>query len=187
MTDPHEDLAPETAREVRFRIVQQLPLMVILVVLWMLLWGAISWLNLVTGVVLAIVVVRVFYLPSVELTWRFDPFAFAVFFGHFVVELVVASVQVAYLSFRGVERNSVIAVQLSSRSDLMTTLTAIAIALLPGSIVVEVDRDRSILYLHVLNTPDQARADRAHRAVLAVERRIVRALGSRDDLRRLAG
>ena len=187
MSETDHGKEPETRREVRFRVVQQLPLIVVLVVLWMLLWGSISWLNLVSGIVLALVVTRVFYLPSVELTGRFNPLAFAVFFGGFVVDLVVASFQVAFLAFRGVRRNSVVAVQLASRSDLMTTLTAIAISLIPGSIVVEVDRDRSIVYVHVLNTENRERAEFARRDVLAVERRIVHALGSRADMRRVDG
>jgi multicomponent Na+:H+ antiporter subunit E len=177
--------APETRSEARWRMRQQLPVIALLVVLWMMLWGAVSVLNLVTGTVLAVLVTRVFYLPTVALTGRFDPWRALVFLGVFVVDLTRGSLQVAFLAVRGVRSNSVVAVQLDSRSDLMTTLTAVAVSLVPGSIVVEVDRDRSILYLHVLATPDRDAAAAAGRTVLAVERRIVRACGSAADLRRV--
>jgi multicomponent Na+:H+ antiporter subunit E len=161
----------------------------VLVLLWMLLWGNVSWLNLVTGLALAVFVTRVFYLPPVELTGRLHPWHLAVFVGNFVWQLVVASFQVAAQAFapRPVSRNAVIAVQLYTRSDLIMTLTAITLSLIPGSLVLEADREKSILYLHVLNTPDTDAVEKARGAVLLIERRLVRALGSRADLERLNG
>ncbi|GAB2451444.1 multicomponent Na+:H+ antiporter subunit E [Conyzicola lurida] len=169
------------------RMLHQLPLIVVLVILWMLLWGNPSWLNLVTGLVLAVFVTRVFYLPPVDLTGRFHPWHFAVFVGNFSFQLVTASFQVAAQAFapRPVKRNAVIGVQLYTRSDLIMTLTAIALSLIPGSLVLEADREKSILYLHVLNTPTTDAVENARSQVLRIERRIVLALGSRDDLERL--
>jgi len=174
-------------KRLRVRMLHQLPLIVVLVILWMLLWGNVSWLNLVTGLVLAIVVTRVFYLPPVDLTGRLHPWHLAVFVGNFAWQLVTASFLVAAQAFakRPVSRNSVIAVQLYTRSDLIMTLTAIALSLIPGSLVLEADREKSILYLHVLNTPDTVAVEKARQQVLLIERRIVRALGSRDDLERV--
>ena len=177
----------EIARErVKWRLRNQLPLIVVLVVLWMLLWGAVSWLNLATGILLAILVTRVFYLPSVELAGRFNLWYALVFLWHFAGDLVRASFQVALLAFRGVRTNSVIAVQLVSRSDLITTLTAISISLIPGSIVIEVDRERSILYLHVIDTEDESDVAGAHDLVMRVEARIIRTLGSANDVEKVS-
>ena len=178
----------ETRNEgVRWRIRRQLPLLVALVLLWMLLWGSFSWLNLATGIILAIAVTNGLYLPPVELAGRFNPLWFAVFLGTFLSELVVASFQVAFRAFARdpVRTNAVVAVQLRTRSDFIMTITAIALSLIPGSLIVEVDRDRSILYLHALGTRDQSDNDRVRNDVLTVEGRLVRALGSTDDVRRL--
>ena len=70
--------------------------------------------------------------------------------------------------------NSIIAVQLLTRSDLVTTLTAEAISVVPGTVVVDIDRERGLLYLHALGTrtrgrhrahpPQRARHRGAHRA-----------------------
>jgi multicomponent Na+:H+ antiporter subunit E len=173
-------------KELRWRFLEQLPLLVGLVVLWMLLWGSFSWLNLVTGVILAFLVTRFFYLPPVELSGRLNPWWLLVFLVQFALELVVASFQVAWQAVSPTfqPRNSVIAVQLLTRSDFITTATAISLSLIPGSIVVEVDRGASILYLHVLNTPDRASVEQFRAKALGVERKLVRALGSKDDLER---
>lgn len=177
---------PRVRAAVQWRVWRQLPLLVGLVVLWMLLWGVIDWLSLATGIVVAVVVTRLFYLPPVELSGRFNPWWFLVFLGRFLAELVVASFQVAFQALRPrpIASNAVIAVDLVTRSDFITTTTAIAISLIPGSLVVEVDRHRSILYLHVLAVSDRDAADMVRMRVLAVERSLVRAFGSVDDVER---
>jgi multicomponent Na+:H+ antiporter subunit E len=166
---------------------QQVPVIVALIALWMLLWGNVTWLNLVTGLVLALIVTRVFYLPPVDLSGRFHPWWVLVFLAHFVWKLVVASFQVAAQAFapRPFVPNAVIGVQLFTRSDIIMTLTALTLSLIPGSLVVEADRGRSILYLHVLRTPDLDAVESARTQVMRIERRLVRAIGSRQDLERM--
>lgn len=177
---------PEVRKRVGWVLWQQLPLLIALIVLWMLLWGTVSWISFATGVIVAVVVTRVFYLPPVELSGRINPFWGIVFLGRFFADVFVASFQVAAQAFRprGVRSNAVIAVDLVTRSDFITTLTAIAISLIPGSLVLEVDRDRSILYLHAIGVEDLAGAERVREKVLSVERGIVRAVGSKLDVER---
>lgn len=184
MTEPTS--GRELRQETRSSIVQQLPLLFVLVVLWMLLWGAVSWLNLVTGIILAIVVTRVFYLPPVDLSGRFNPFWLAVFVGQFFFELFVASFQVAFLALRPrrVVHNSIVEVQLRTRSDLILTVVAIAMSLVPGSFVIESDRMRSRLYFHALNTEDQQSVEGVRTKALQLERLLVRSFGSLDDIER---
>ncbi len=179
------EVAPATRKELRWRIWVQLPLIVVLVALWMLLWGTLSWLSFVSGIAVAFAVTRAFYLPPVELSGRFNPFWFIVFLARFAVDLVVASFQVAFQAIgpRGINRNSVVAVDLVTRSDFIMTLTSITLSLIPGSIVVEVDRHQSIIYLHALNTGDDAAVTALRLKVLSVERALVRALGSAADVR----
>jgi multicomponent Na+:H+ antiporter subunit E len=176
-----------TRTEVGRGILQQLPLLVALVVLWMVLWGQFTWLSLATGIVVALIVTRVFYLPPVELSGRINLWYTLVFLVHFFFDVAVASFQVAFqaLSPRRVPRSSVIGIQLRTRSDLVMTLDAIAMSLVPGSLVVEADRERSILYLHTFATESQEDVEAMRRKVLVVEARIVRAIGSRADLERI--
>ena len=180
-----QETEPITKKELRWRIWQQLPLLVVLVLLWMMLWGSLTPLTIVTGVIVAVGVTRAFYLPPVELSGRFNPLWFVVFLARFLLELVKASFQVAWraLSPSPIGRSSVVAVQLLTRSDFITTLTAIAVSLIPGSIVVEVDRAGGVLYVHAIGAAKREQIDKVRDDVLDIEVLIVRALGSTDDLR----
>ena len=177
-----------SAHEIGRSLLRQLPLLVGLVVLWMFLWNQLTVLSAVTGVLVALLVTRVFFLPPVELSGRFDVRWALVFLGRFVFDLVVASVEVAWKAVRprGVRSNAIVAVQLHTRSDFVMTLVAEAASLVPGSLVVEADRERSILYMHALAVEDAEGVEQVRASVLGFERRIARALGSADDLRRIA-
>ena len=174
-------------RNAKVRLWLQVPLLVVLVVLWMLLWGQFTPLSFVTGLVLAVVVTRAFYLPPVEFSGRLNLWHLGLFAGHFFWRLVVGSFQVALQAFspQPIRGNGVIAVQLFTRSDLIMTLTAITVSLIPGSLVLEADRERSILYLHVLGAGPGDSVATARAEVTRVERSLVRALGSREDLERM--
>jgi len=174
-------------RRMRVRLWQQVPLIVMLIVLWMLLWGQFTALSFATGLVVALLVTRAFYLPPIDLSGRLHPGHLAVFVGIFSWKLVVGSFQVAFQAFspQPIRGNGVIAVQLFTRSDLIMTLTAITLSLIPGSLVLEADRERSILYLHVLGAGPGDSVDRTRADAARIERRLVRAIGSREDLERM--
>lgn len=179
------DETQPTRVEVRRGILQRIPLLAALVLLWIALWGEITLLSGLSGLVVALVVTRLFYLPPVELSGRFNIGWFLVFVGRLVRDLVVASVLVAAQAFapRPIRANAIIAVKLRTASDFIMTMTATAVSLVPGSIVVEIDRDTATLYLHVLGASHEADIASAREKVLATERGLVRAMGSRDDLR----
>ena len=190
MGQPEEVKGREVSNgEVRRRFLQQLPLLVGLILLWMVLWNQFTVLSLLTGVAVAVIVTRVFYLPPVELPGRINLWYTLVFLAHFFLDVALASFQVAFqaLNPRPIPRSSVIGIQLRTRSDLIMTLDAIAMSLVPGSLVVEADRERGILYLHTFATRTKDDVEAMRRKVLVVEARIVRAIGSRGDLARIGG
>jgi multicomponent Na+:H+ antiporter subunit E len=159
-----------------------------LVAVWVLLWGSLTWLTVVGGVLVALVVVAVFPLPPI----MFDGIrvgALLTFTGFFLRDLVVASAQIAWLAVRPGEppRSAVIAVPLRVPSDLVLTLTAEALSLIPGSLIVEADRVTGTLYVHVIGVRSMDDVERARRSVVAVEARIVRAIGSDTDRQSLEG
>lgn len=179
--------APREQRPLGRQLLRQLPYALWLVVVWLALWGDLSVLTVVSGILVAVFVVRFFYLPPAESTGRFNPYRFAILIGMFVADLVRASFEVAWLAIRPrpVQVSSVIQVDLRTTSDLVMTLTAEAVTLVPGSFVVEVDRPNTILYLHVLDARSAQDCERMRRAALRQEERIIRAIGSADDVRRV--
>ncbi len=158
-----------------------------LVTIWVLLWGDLSWGNVLAGLVLGVAVLLFFPLPPVTFGGRLRPGALLVLAVTFAGELVTASLHVAAVAVRpGYRpRGAVIAVPLRVRTDLNLALTAEVISLVPGTLILEVDRDRGVLYVHVLDVrgPEDLTAGRER--TLAVERRIVRAVGSPAEVRQL--
>lgn len=163
---------------------QKVPLLIWLVFVWGALWQDFSLGNLVFGALIAFGVSKAFYLPPVELTGRFNVFRAIVFALRFLGEVTVASVQVLYLAVvRGPAiRNAVIAVPLRSKSDLLMTATGHVLSLIPGSLVVEVDRGTSTLYVHALNVSTPEGVEKARAEIQEIEARLIRVMGSREEL-----
>lgn len=177
---PIDDAPPARTR---ITIRQQLPLLAALVVLWMMLWGSTTPLTIVTGIVVAVVVTRSFYLPAVELSGRFNLIWFIVFVGRVLGEMAVASFQVALVAVgpRARHSSALVKVDLTTRSDFILTGTALAVSLVPGSVVIEVDRSSTVLYVHSLSVRTPADVEKARAHVLGLERDLLRAWGSRDE------
>jgi multicomponent Na+:H+ antiporter subunit E len=156
-------------------------------VIWILLWGDVSWGNLAGGLLVSTVVLALFPLPSVRLHGRIRPLGVLRFALHFVGDLVVSSVQVAWVAVRPSRelRNAVVAVRLRVPSDFNLALTSEAVTLVPGSVTVEADRESATLYVHLLDVRDRAEVERLRHRVRALEGRLVRAIGSDEELRRL--
>lgn len=171
-------------RSLGWRLWQRLPLLVVLVALWMLLWGDISLLSALSGIVVALIVTSVFYLPPVELSGRFNPFRLVVFLVRFAADVVAGSVLVAVRTVlpRPIRHNAILGVPLRTTSDFVMTMTATTMSLIPGTLVIEIDRDRAVLFLHVIVVHDEQGIEQVHRTVLATEARIVRIAGSASDL-----
>lgn len=167
---------------------QDAPLLVWLVFVWGALWRDFSAGNLVFGALLALAVSLVFYLPPVELSGRFNVFRAVLFALGFVWNVTVASVEVFYLAVvRGPAiRNAVIAVPLRSRSDLMLTAVGHILSLIPGSLVVEVDRAKSTLYVHALNVATPEKAAKVRADIQQIEAGLIRVMGTRAELAQLA-
>jgi multicomponent Na+:H+ antiporter subunit E len=131
--------------------------------------------------------VRVFRLPPVILSGRFNVWRAAVFAGAFLRDVTLASFEVLYLAvFRGPRTTSaIITVQLRTESDLLVTFVGHVLTLVPGSYVVEVDRRTSTLYLHVLNVNDEAGVEKARASVMMIEERLIRMMGTKEELAEL--
>ncbi|ROT32836.1 Na+/H+ antiporter subunit E [Micromonospora sp. HM5-17] len=159
-----------------------------LVTVWSLWWGEFSWGNVVGGVLVATVVLVVFPLPPVTFEGRLRPLALAHLVVRFVIELVVASVQVGWAAVRPRYRlrNAIVGVRLRIPTDLNLTLTAEVLSLVPGTLIIETERKTGTLYLHVLNVRDATDVAAARTSTHALEARLVRAIGSPAELRELS-
>jgi multicomponent Na+:H+ antiporter subunit E len=166
-----------------------LPLLAGLVVLWLLLWGDVSWANVLSGLAVALLATLVLPLPALRAPVRLRPLRVLALLARFAVDLVRASAQVAWLAVRPGRqpRNSVVGVALHSGSDLFVAMTAQLVSLVPGSVIVEIgprpgEEEPVWMYVHALGVADPAARERTRRAVRDTERRVVRTFATRDAL-----
>ncbi len=165
-------------RPARYRSLQ-LPMLLWLTVVWMALWREVSITTVVGGFVVATIGCLLFPLPPLRLDVRLRPLALLWLVVRFGADVVVSSVQVAWVVLRPRRplRNAVVEVTLRTPSDFVLTIVAEMTCLIPGSLAVEAHRSTHTLYLHVLDVGDRAGAERFRERVLDQETRVVRALG----------
>lgn len=124
-----------------------------LTAVWVLLWGTLSVANVLGGIVVAVGIRLLLPLPTVPTEGRLRPLVLLQLLGLIGRELVVSSAQVAWLSVRPgpPPHASIGAVPLTTQSDLVLTLVVNVLNIQPGTLVVDMDRDTRVLYVHVLD------------------------------------
>jgi multicomponent Na+:H+ antiporter subunit E len=166
-------------------------------VVWVGLWGSVTAANVLGGVAVAVALLVLLPLPEDAGSVRVpssgsgpaqvQPLAVVRYLVFFAVELVKASLIVVWQVLRpgGELRQAVIAVDAIGASDLLLTVVANSVSLTPGTLTVEVDRERSVLYVHVLDVGGPEGVDAARRSIERLMRAAVHAIGSQDNLDRL--
>lgn len=168
----------------KLNFLEKLPLLIWLVVVWGALWQDFSAGNLIFGALIAIAVSQIFYLPPIELSGRFNVLRALTLALWFVKEVFVASFQVLFWAVaKGPTiRNAIIAVPLRSPSDLLMTAVGHVLSLIPGSLVVEVDRGCATLYVHAMNTPTPESVERVRKGIQDIEARLIQVMGTKEEL-----
>lgn len=158
----------------------QPPVLLWLTLVWVALWGDLSVANVLGGLAVALVVCLVFPLPTLRMRLHVRPHRLAWLVLRFLWDVVVASAQVTWLTLqlRRQPRNAVVEVDLTTDSDFVLTVVAEMVSLVPGSLVVEARQSTHTLFLHVLDAGDLQGVERMRSDVLALERRVLRAVGT---------
>jgi multicomponent Na+:H+ antiporter subunit E len=156
------------------------PLFVVwLVVAWVLLWGRLSVANVLSG--LAVVTVLLVVVPVGGTRSRpvVRPVAVARLGAYFLVQLVRANVTLSrtILAPRDRLRTGVVAVPLEDSSDGVLTVVVSLATLTPGTLTVEVQRDPTVLYVHVMALRER---DKVARDLRTSQRLAIAAFGSRE-------
>lgn len=159
----------------RRRLVQW-PMVLWLTLVWCALWGSVDLKIVLSGALVGLAVCLVFPLPRLRADGVVRPWPALVLLGRFLVDLVVASARVTTTTLRPRHpHGAIVAVDLVSTSDLVLTVVAELVSLVPGSVVIETRRSTHTLYLHVLDAPDAAAVERSRASTLAQEQRVLRA------------
>jgi len=168
------------------RLGSQWHALALLTLIWVLLWGDLSWANVIAGALIAAVVVTLFPLPNISMQGTVRPWPTAVLVGRFVSDLFLASFEVAWTAIKPgpTPHGAIVAVRLRNPEDAYLTITAVMSSLVPGSLVVEARRSTGVVYLHVLDIDGAGGPEAVRRDTLALEERVLRAFASRTVLTR---
>lgn len=161
---------------------RQAVLLIWLTVLWLVLWRDLSLANVLSGLVVAGILMAVYPLaPASSHQHTLRPFWVLVFHAYFVWRLIVANVVVAreIVTPRDRIRSGIVAVPVTGCSDYVITIVANANSLTPGTLSLEVRRDPPTLYVHVMHLYD---TDRVRRDISKLLELTVRAVGSPEAL-----
>ena len=114
-------------------------------------------------------------LPVVPIEGRVHLLSLLRLIGQVAYLLVLSSVQVAWLAVKPgpPPLTAVLRVRLAVKSDLVLALAANIITLIPGSIVLEIDQTRRLLYAHVIDVGSDASVDRFYRQISDLEKLLV--------------
>lgn len=158
-----------------------------LTLVWVGLWGSVTAANVLGGLAVAVLVLVLLPVPAVGEQGPVRTLPLLRYLAFFAWELVRASLIVVWqvLRLRGELRQAVIAVDAVGASDRLLTVVANSISLTPGTLTLEVDRERSVLYVHVLDVGGPQGVEQARRSIERLERLAILALGSQESLERL--
>lgn len=148
-----------------------------LTVVWVCLWGDLSALPslILSGLIFSMLVLLVFPLPRLTLGLRPNPIALLWLLVKFLADVLVASVQVAWLTIRPgpAATGELLAVELHSDSDFIRTSVAEMTALVPGSVIVDLTGRRMVV--HAIDVHGEEEKEQVRARILATEQRVLKA------------
>jgi multicomponent Na+:H+ antiporter subunit E len=146
-----------------------------LTLVWVLLWGHITVANVVAGLAVAVGITVLLPLPKVPVQGRLYPLSLLRLVVQVAYYLVQSSIQMAWLAVRPgpPPLTAVLRARLNLQSELILALAVNVINLIPGSIVLEIDPDRRMIYVHVLDVGSDRSVARFYRQIAEVERLMI--------------
>jgi multicomponent Na+:H+ antiporter subunit E len=156
-----------------------------LMLVWLLLWGTVSAANIVSGLVIGLIITLLLPLPVVPIEGRLHPLALMRLIGLVAWYLVVSSMQLAWLAIKPgpPPLSAVLRAHVTIKSDLVLALAVNIINLTPGTIVLEIDQIRRMLYVHVIDVGSDRAVNRFYRQIAQIERLLVSAFEREEHWR----
>src|SRR5689334_729772 len=146
-----------------------------LMLVWILLWGTLSAANVISGLAVALVITLLLPLPVVPIEGRVYPLTLMRLVGLVGWYLVVSSAQLAWLAIKPgpPPLSAVLRAHMAIKSDLVLALAVNIVNLTPGTIVLEIDQVRRMLYVHVIDVGSDRAVHRFYQQIAQIERLLV--------------
>lgn len=135
----------------------QFLLNLILTIVWVFLTGSLAVVNFIFGFVLSFFVLWIISRKQENRKYFVIAPRIISFFFYFLYELFKANIQVAadVVTPKFYMTPGIVAFPLDAKSDLEITLLANVISLTPGTLSLDVSKDKSILYIHAMYVGDK--------------------------------
>lgn len=146
-----------------------------LALVWIALWGHITVANILGGLAVGAVVMLVMPLPGVPVQGWVRPLALLKLIGVSLYYAAESSLQVSWFSVRPGPPPiaGVLRVYFSFKSDLVLVLCVNLLNLIPGTVVLEIDRERCVVYVHVIDVGSEEAVDKFYRTSRQLERLLI--------------
>jgi len=156
-----------------------------LILVWILLWGTVSAANILSGLAIALVITLLLPLPAVPIEGRVHPLSLLRLGLLVAGYLVLSSVQLAWLAVKPgpPPLSAVLRAHLAIKSDLVLALAVNIVNLTPGTIVLEIDQVRRMIYVHVIDVGSERSVNRFYRQIAQIERLLIRSFERDADWR----
>jgi multicomponent Na+:H+ antiporter subunit E len=138
---------------------------------WVLLWGKASPANTIGGFAVALAITWLLPLPAVPVEGRVHPLSLLRLVLVVGYQLVLSSLQVAWLAIKPgpPPLTAVLRARLAIKSDLVLALAVNIVTIIPGSMVLEVDQERRLIYVHVIDVGNEKAVARFYRQIEQIE------------------
>lgn len=143
---------------------------------WVLLWGTYELGTVVAGIGVALLILIALPLPRVPVEGRIHPLTLLEILIRLIIELFRSSVQVGWLAIRPQKPplSAVLRARLAIKSDMVLTLAVDFINLVPGTMVLEIDHSRRLLYVHLIDASSPEKVKAFYQQIEMIERLFVK-------------
>lgn len=155
-----------------------------LILVWVLLWGTLSAANVLSGLAVALLITLLLPMPAVPVEGRVHPLSLLRLILTVFYYLLLSSFQVASLALkREPPLSAVMRAHIAVKSDLVLALAVNIFNLIPGTIVLEIDTARRMLYMHVIDISSDLAVAQFYRQVDVIQRLLVASFERGGDWR----
>ena len=155
------------------------PMTLWLLAVWVIVFQSLSWVTIISGLLLALAVQLVFPMPGSHGIWHVRILYLTTLILKFVWDLVRAGIEVSGIVLSNRDHpDGIVECRLKTSSPVYLTILAAICSMVPGTVVLRVDPTERTMYLHCLNLPGQGGADGVRKAVAAQEKLVLLALAT---------
>jgi multicomponent Na+:H+ antiporter subunit E len=152
-----------------------------LTAVWVALWGQVSLANVLAGAGVGVVIMVTLPLPWIPVRGRLRLLPLAKLAAISVYYGLESSFQLAWFALRPAPPpvSGVLEVGFAFRSDLVMVLCTNLINLIPGTMVLEIDREHCAAYVHVIDVSSAEAVAKFYHTIRVLERLLIDGLERR--------